>query len=138
MERNVANAATSRDNLIISRTKFGNWLTEICGYANPKDALPRAQMFNPPANGIRSWITVPHAETHEEYKLFLSANAGHTFQTIADRGFDLDVVLLKPSGTTSRLENMWSTAEPSKFNELVSVGTLAQLMSSEVADDLPF
>jgi hypothetical protein len=140
MDRNANAAVGSKTDLIVSRTNLGKWLTSVCGYADVKAALKVAKRFNPPGGGLRPWLQVPHAETGEEMKLFLSASGGHTWDTVKQSGLRLDVVEVAPNGTSGRQTNMWSTANPSLFDELTAVGTLEDLLAGDDGntDDLPF
>ena len=145
MEKTIA-----KKDLIKDRGTMRSWLKNTCGYATAEEALAKCRMFDPPAGGTRSWLEVPHATTGATCKLFLGSK--HNWNDIASYGLDVDVLLIAPNGVSSRLEDIWVTSEPSQFEELESVGTLAGLLGKsnkadntgdllpdqKKGDDLPF
>lgn len=97
------NAKKADDSGIVDTATLGEWLTKECGYDNPGEA----KLIPCSYEGKRDWFEVEDFKTGEIKAFHCSQNAGHTHQTVIQRGLKTRMVL-RPANNGNL---WWYTAE---------------------------
>lgn len=118
---NAVNTATT-SRRALKDLSLREFLKSECGYSEEQINARQFSMRVGSSEKGRGWLEFNGV--NGMIQVFLSASGGHTLETVKERGFDLRVQLLPPTGESERTENAWFTSEPSGNTTEVSAADI--------------